>query len=309
MTVRPHGARSRTTDEDRVKQSAINAAVTVTFSMLDRPRPKITREKVEALEREIQRLPQVDCPVRHYFAPGMAAREMTIPAGVVITGAVHRHEHLCTVSKGRIIVSTDEGMKELEAPCTIVSKPGAKRVGYAIEETVWTTYHATDTTDIDKLIEEITESTTAELMGGANNVQMLAQVARDDYAAFLDEYGLTQELVTRLVENQSDQIPMPASVDALERRTSPIHGFGMFARRDFAEGELIAPARIGEKRTPAGRYLNHSGIPNCRFVALPNGDLMAHACLPIRRGDEVTVDYRQAMQVNGAGFKPIGSAA
>lgn len=154
------------------------------------PNAAVGLEKICDLEREIQKLPQVDCPVRHYFAGGMAAREMTIPAGVVLTGAVHRHEHLCTISKGRILVSTDDGMKEIAAPCTFVSKPGAKRVGYAIEETVWTTYHVTNTTDVDALIEEITESTNAELLGGADNVQSklnrLATEAPEDETRLLD---------------------------------------------------------------------------------------------------------------------------
>ncbi|MCP3709725.1 SET domain-containing protein-lysine N-methyltransferase [Paraburkholderia sp. CNPSo 3274] len=267
------------------------------------------RTKVESLEREIQRLPQIDCPVRHYFAPGMAAREMTIPAGVVVTGAVHRHEHLCTVSKGRIIVSTDEGMKELVAPCTIVSKPGAKRVGYAVEETVWTTYHATDETDIDRLIEEITESTSAELMGGEQNVQMLAQLDRDDYARFLAEYGLTQETVTRLVENEADQMRMPGWVRTLELRPSPIEGNGLFSLFDFTPGDLLEPVRLDDRRAPAGRFMNHSAHPNCRFVPMPNGDLLAYAMEPIAKDEEVTVDYRQAMHVNGAGFQPVGGKA
>jgi hypothetical protein len=266
----------------------------------------VTREKVIALEREIQKMPQVNCPVRHYFAPGMAAREMTIPAGVVVTGAVHRHEHLCTVSKGRIIVSTDKGMRELAAPCTIVSKPGAKRVGYAIEETVWTTYHATNTTDIDALIEEITESTAAELLGGAENVQILVQLDRDDYARFLVEYGLTQEVVTRLVENEADQMRTPGWVRTLELRPSTIEGNGLFALFDFLPGDLLEPVRIDDKRTPAGRYINHSMHPNCRFVSMPNGNLMAYAIEPIAKDQEVTVDYRQAMQVNGTGLQPVG---
>lgn len=139
------------------------------------PSIAVTREQVERLEREIQQLPQAECPVRHYFAPGMYAREMTIPAGVVLTGAVHRHEHLCTISKGRISVSTDEGMKELAAPCTFVSTAGTKRVGYAIEETVWTTYHATTETDLDRIVQEISESTSSELLGGAENIQLLNQ--------------------------------------------------------------------------------------------------------------------------------------
>jgi len=132
------------------------------------------RQKVERLEREIERAPQVECPVRHYFVPGMYAREMTIPAGVVLTGAVHKTEHLSTISAGRIAVQTDDGVIEIAAPYTFVSKPGAKRAGYAIETTVWTTYHATDTTDLDALVEELTESKASELLGGPDNKQLAA---------------------------------------------------------------------------------------------------------------------------------------
>lgn len=272
------------------------------------PEGPVSIEKVCALEREVQKLPQVNCPVRHFFAPGMYAREMTIPAGVVLTGAVHRHEHLCTISKGRIVVSTDEGMREVVAPATFVSIAGAKRVGFALEETVWTTYHLNPANerDLDKLMAEITESTNAELIGGADNVQRKAGEDRADYARFLDEYGLPQSLVTALVENEADQIPMPDGVDALELRDSPIHGSGMFATRDIAPGECIAPVRLAGKRTPAGRYINHSARPNCAFVAQANGDLMLEAVEPIARGAEITNCYRQAMRVNGAGFKPIG---
>lgn len=275
------------------------------------PAKQITREDVYRLEGELNKLPQVDCPVRHWFAPGIYAREMTIPAGVVLTGAVHRHEHLCTVSKGRIAVSTDEGMKELCAGATIVSAPGAKRVGYAIEETIWTTYHPNPTNerDLDKVMAEIIEDDPAALMGGSRNVQQAMNRAaedRADYTRFLAEYGLTQDFVTRLVENTADQIPMPAAIRSLELRESPIEGRGMFAMHDIADGELIAPARLGDKRTPAGRHINHSRKPNSMFSPMPNGDLMLYAIEPIRRGDEVTIDYRQAMSVNGAGFKPLG---
>lgn len=136
--------------------------------------PESMRAKVYALEAELQQCPQVDCPVVNHFAPGIYARQMTIPAGVVLTGAVHKTEHLNIVSKGRISVSTDDGMKEVSAPYTFVSKPGTKRVGFAHEETVWTTIHATDETDLDKLVVELTESTNQELLGGDDNAQLIA---------------------------------------------------------------------------------------------------------------------------------------
>jgi hypothetical protein len=148
-----------------VNRSAISAAVTVTFSVP-------MRAKVEALEREIQRMPQVDCPLWHYFAPGLYARRMLIRKGTVLTGAVHRTEHLCIVS-GDIEVSTDEGMRRITAQQEVLSsKAGAKRVGYAHEDTIWTTVHATNETDIEKLAIELTESTHQELLGGSENKQL-----------------------------------------------------------------------------------------------------------------------------------------
>lgn len=131
------------------------------------------RAKVEALEREIQQMPQVDCPVWHFFAPGLYARKMLIPAGTVLTGAVHRTEHLCIVS-GDIDVTTDEGVRRItDAHAVLTSKPGAKRAGYAHVDTYWTTVHATEETDLEKLVEELTESRNSELLGGPDNKQRI----------------------------------------------------------------------------------------------------------------------------------------
>ena len=133
------------------------------------------RQKVEALEDELAKLPQVELATRHYFAPGMYARELTIPAGVTLTGAVHKTEHLSVISAGRILVESGDGPVEICAPYTFVSQPGAKRAGFAIEATVWTTFHPTTTTDLDALCEELTESTSAELLGGPRSKQVLFQ--------------------------------------------------------------------------------------------------------------------------------------
>ena len=129
-------------------------------------------DRVYALERILERAPQVECPLRHHFAPGMYAREMTIPAGVTATGAVHKTEHLSIVY-GHCMVTTDEGVKEILDRLTFVSKPGAKRALYALTETIFTTIHATDETDLEKLCELLTDTKQCELLGGANNRQML----------------------------------------------------------------------------------------------------------------------------------------
>jgi hypothetical protein len=132
------------------------------------------RERVVRLESIVGQAPQVDCPIRNHFAPGLYAREMTIPADVIATGAVHKTEHLSILSAGHCFLTTDDGVQELRAPFTCVSKAGAKRAIYAITECVFTTIHPTDETDLDKLCEQLTDTTTAELIGGPKNRQLLA---------------------------------------------------------------------------------------------------------------------------------------
>lgn len=90
-------------------------------------------------------------PVEHIFAPGLYARQMTIPKGGLIIGKIHRHAHVNTISKGRVWVVTEFGRDELVAPCSFVSQPGTKRIVVAQEDTVWTTYHPTDETDLDAI--------------------------------------------------------------------------------------------------------------------------------------------------------------
>ncbi len=128
---------------------------------------------VNRLEAEVSKLPQAACPVWHHFAPGLYARQMFIPAGTVLTGAVHKTEHLCIVS-GDIDVTTDDGVRRITAQQLVIkSAPGAKRAGFTHADTFWTTVHATDETDLDMLVVELTESTNQQLLGGDENRQLL----------------------------------------------------------------------------------------------------------------------------------------
>lgn len=118
------------------------------------------------------RAPQVDCPVRHYFAPGAYAREITIPKGTVLTGAVHKTDNLVILSKGKLMLATENGPVVIEAPHTLVCKAGSKNAATALEDSVWTNFFPTDETDPEKLVELLTESKADELIGGARNAQL-----------------------------------------------------------------------------------------------------------------------------------------
>ena len=138
-----------------------------------------TREKVNRLEDALRSVPQVDCPIRHHFAPGIYAREITIPKGPVLTGAVHKQESLVVLSAGRLRLVTDDGTLEISAPHTMTCKPGAKNAALALEDSVWTNFFATEETDTDKLVEILTESKASDLLGGDTNQQLAANKAAE----------------------------------------------------------------------------------------------------------------------------------
>lgn len=136
-------------------------------------RKKAMREKVLRLEEALNSQPQRDCPVRHYFAPGLYAREITIPKGVVLVGAIHKRQNLAVLSAGRLQLVTDSGTVEIAAPHTLTVSPGQKNAAVALEDAVWTNFFATDETDPDKLVELLTESKATELLGGPDNKQLI----------------------------------------------------------------------------------------------------------------------------------------
>ena len=134
----------------------------------------ITRNKIFELEAAIHRdLPAVDCPVTHHFSDGVYAREMRIPAGTVATGKVHKTLHLNILSQGDVSVLTEDGMKRIQAPCTIVSPPGTKRAVYAHTDVVWTTIHGTHETDLEKLEADLIETVA---IGGPEFNRLTAEV-------------------------------------------------------------------------------------------------------------------------------------
>jgi hypothetical protein len=137
------------------------------------------RDKVENLEEALKNIPQVECPVKHYFAPGIYAREISIKKGTVLTGAIHKTENLAILSCGRLQLVTESGTIEISAPHILTVKPGTKNAAYALEDSVWTNFFPTEETDVDKLVELLTESKASELLGGIDNKQLVANQAAE----------------------------------------------------------------------------------------------------------------------------------
>ena len=103
-------------------------------------------------------------PIRHFFMDGVYVREMTMRAGMVVIGAIHKHLHMCFLLTGRILVANEDETVEHVAPCFIVSTPGVKRVLYAEEDSIWYNTHKnpSNTEDIKQLEKEIVAITYEE---------------------------------------------------------------------------------------------------------------------------------------------------
>jgi len=119
----------------------------------------VTKDMMLDLQAEVLKIPQYEFPTKHYFADGMYAREIFIPETAVIVGAVHIKEHFAMLLKGRMsIVQTGKPRMILSAGDFFVSQPGAKRAGFAFEDSVFMTIHRTSLTDIAEIEKEIAET-------------------------------------------------------------------------------------------------------------------------------------------------------
>lgn len=98
------------------------------------------RVPVALLDAILSRCPPADLPIRHFWGDGFLVREMLIPAGTLIIARRYTVPHVCLCSAGSITVWT-EGAEPvvIEAPFSVAAQPGIQRIGYAHEDTVWST--------------------------------------------------------------------------------------------------------------------------------------------------------------------------
>lgn len=276
--------------------------------MVEGMRKLAASKSVEQLEADWLEMPQADAPVVHRFGPGIYIREVTIPAGVLAIGHAQRFEHMNVMLKGRVTMLNDNGSTtELVAPMVFVGKPGRK-IGYVHEEMVWQNIYSTTETDIETLEATFLEKSDTWLQDQKLRTSVSAlqrDVDRADYVTMLAEVGIPHEVARAQSENEADQRPMPMGSYAMMVADSQIEGKGVFATGTIAAGTVIAPARIGGMRTPAGRFTNHSATPNAAMVQRPNGDIDLVAtrhiagCTGGQPGEEITIDYRQALRLSG----------
>jgi len=112
--------------------------------------PKL-RSQIAQLEEKMLTLPQVDIKITHHFSKDIYAREMFLPKGTLLIGKIHKFKNLNIMSQGDVAILSIDGVVRVKAPYTLVASPGAKRVFYAHEDTIWTCIHGTEDTDLEKI--------------------------------------------------------------------------------------------------------------------------------------------------------------
>jgi hypothetical protein len=265
-----------------------------------------TYGSVEEAEVAMLPMPQVDCPVTHYFGPGIAIREVFLPAGTLAVGHKQKFAQLNIMLRGKVVMLQDDGtLRTVSAPLIYTGQPGRK-IGYALEDTVWQNVYATDLTDADAVEAAFIEKSDAwqeHQLADLAERQFGRAADRQDFQCLLIEYGIPEDVVRTQSENTDDQISVINGHTRIH--DSAIEGKGLFVTAPVKAGEVIMPARIAGKRTQAGRYVNHSLTPNAKMVLRENGDIDLVAvcdlsgCKGGSVGEELTVDYRQALSLSG----------
>ena len=118
-------------------------------------------EKVDRLQFECGKLPQLAVPLTHHFIPGFYIRQITMPKGALVISRIHKTTHPFVISKGHAAVMDECGhVEHFKAPYSGITTPGSRRTIFIHEDCTWSTFHAGDwPADMDpkKIEDELTD--------------------------------------------------------------------------------------------------------------------------------------------------------
>lgn len=262
-----------------------------------------TPEAIDAISGKMLQMPQAECPIKHYLGAGIYIREITIEAGAFSVGHYQNFEHMNQLVKGRVLMLEQDGTtKEYVAPMTFLYREGNKS-GYILEEMVWQNIYPNPDNETDLEVLENRFVTKNKVWKEQDKIQrdldyLKHQIDRDDYKKMLIDLNVTHEQVLKESEVESNLIPFSQDIHNVRVSKSEIQGKGLFAQSPIKKNEIIAPARLNNMRTPAGRYTNHSLNPNAKAVTLNNNVYLVanrdiKGCHGGDSGEEITLDYRQ----------------
>jgi hypothetical protein len=286
---------------DQIVEAINSVAVKEGFDL------RTTDSKLELAEALLKQKQPFNSIV-HRFGGGLYIREAHYKKNFLIVGQEHVSEHMNVLLKGSInVIDGDGQVQTLVAPHMFVAKAGSK-VGFTLEDVVWQNIYVTSSTDVEYLESVLFKS--PDILKQHQEQKLLEEYPlheedRQDFLSMVKESGWTLEDIELASKHRKDCIPFPDGSYSICAGDSPIQGKGMFSTAEIKQNSIIAPMRLGGCRTPAGYLINHSKNPNA--IALINnlGDMFLVAIRNISGmvggdlGEEITLDYRQVMQLNG----------
>mgnify|MGYP000066485265 CR=1 FL=1 len=130
------------------------------------------RDKVQALQEELLKLPQYEPASKHTFHGGMYCREVFRHAGVLVVGKVHKQEHFYLIVSGTVAITDGEGnVQEVTGPHMFASTPGTKRAVYAVTDALCMTFHRTDAKTVEDAEAELVEDEPNSLYSPGNLIK------------------------------------------------------------------------------------------------------------------------------------------
>lgn len=120
---------------------------------------KVETEKPGALARKWVKdfgFGRDEIAVEHVFSEGVYTRIMSVPAGVIIVGEIHRHETTNMMLEGELMIyaGDNEPPAVFRAGEVFVSPPGCRKIGLATAPTRIANVHPTTLKDLAAIEKE-----------------------------------------------------------------------------------------------------------------------------------------------------------
>ncbi len=118
-----------------------------------------TLEQIEAAEKELLHLPQIDVPITHLTGRGGVYLRLAevVQAGMFAIGHKHLRDHYSILLSGRVRCVCDGEVQELTAPAILFARAGTRKVVMFLEDSQWLNIHPSNETDVAKLEAEMFE--------------------------------------------------------------------------------------------------------------------------------------------------------
>jgi hypothetical protein len=217
---------------------------------------------------------EVIIPIEDMINAGIYTRIAKAKAGTLIIGTPHKKGGFAFLLDGTIKQVDGSIEYEVSAPSVIATNAGTQRIAYAVTDCIYSTVHRVEATTC--------EEAEIELFEGEPQITRI----RNSYKALIARHGLDEEAVVN-----SLQPCILEESDNFYLAPSPVNGTGVFAKKDFDPHTCITMAVINEQRLSTSRYVNHSDIPNARFIDYNETSIALVSTKFIQKDMEIFIDY------------------